>query len=365
MAILATVFVLYFLFLIALLVGWKMAARPVSAQAGGRDPLISVIVPVRNEQAAIGELLRSLDAQDCRNFEVIVVDDGSDDGTVSVVNQSGVSNLRVIENPGTGKKAAITAGVRAARGSLIVTTDGDCVVPPGWLREIRTAFRDHGVEMVFGGVRIAADRTFFTALQAMEFASLVGTGASTSALGVPTMCNGANLAFRKKAFTEVKGYADNLAIPSGDDEFLMRKIHARHPGGIRFLYTPVAVVTTAPQPGVAAFVNQRLRWASKWKYNTSLAARATAVLVVVFQLAFVVNGFLLLTPSIRAAIFLAVVKMILEAAFLLQVCRFLAVRWKWTAFFTLQVVYPPYVIGVAVAAFFRPFEWKRRIFRPS
>jgi hypothetical protein len=55
---------------------------------------------------------------------------------------------------------------------------------------------------------------------------------------------------------------------------------------------------------------------------------------------------------------------ILEAALLLQVCRFLKMRWNWLAFFGLQVLYPLYVVGVGAASFFVPFQWKNRVFKP-
>ncbi|HEX8041287.1 MAG TPA: glycosyltransferase family 2 protein, partial [Chryseosolibacter sp.] len=201
-------------------------------------------------------------------------------------------------------------------------------------------------------------------LQEMEFSSLIGSGASTAALGFPTMCNGANLAFRKKVFSEVKGYDDNLRIPSGDDEFLMRKVNEAYPGSIRFMNKPSSVVRTEVQPGLRAFLNQRIRWASKWRYNSSAFAKALAVLVLVMQICFLGNWILLFSPDVLQALFLVVVKMILEAAFLLQVCRFLETRWNWLAFLVLQVFYPVYVVAVAAASFFVPFQWKNRIFKP-
>ncbi len=365
MLVLTVIFVLYFLLLIAFLVGWKDSAHAVFSPAVGRDPLISVIVPVRNEERTIGNLLSTLAVQEYRNFEVIIVNDDSQDETLWAVSQHQLKNLLVIHNPDKGKKSAIAAGVRAARGSIIVTTDADCKVSPQWLREMRMPFRRPEVMMAFGGVRMEGRHSFFDVLQAMEFASLIGSGASTAALGMPTMCNGANLAFRKKAFQQVGGYAGNSDIPSGDDEFLLRKINEKFSHGIQFVHSPEAIVTTAPQADIAAFVNQRVRWASKWRYNTSLTARLLAVLVVLFQLSFIANWLFIFSPSILHAMFLIVVKMILEAAFLLQVCHFLNIRWNWLAFFCLQVFYPPYVLGVGVASFFRPFEWKHRIFHPE
>ena len=90
-----------------------------------------------------------------------------------------------------------------------------------------------------------------------------------------------------------------------------------------------------------------------------------AVAVVLFQLTFLVNWVLVFTPYILQSFFFIAIKMILEAAVLLQVCRFLSARWNWLAFFTLQVIYPFYVIGVAITSFFRPFEWKHRIYKPE
>jgi poly-beta-1,6-N-acetyl-D-glucosamine synthase len=365
MALLTGLFILYFLLLILMLAGWKMAmSRPVE-EVTSKEPLISVIIPVRNEEMRIGTLLKDLSVQEYKNFEIIVVNDDSEDETLWMVSRYELKNLNVVHNKGKGKKAAITTGIAAARGSIVVTTDADCSVRPQWLKYIRAPFREQKVMMVFGGVRMQGEKRFFDSLQSMEFSSLIGSGASTAALGFPTMCNGANLAFRRNVFSELKGYQDNLDIPSGDDEFLMRKIHKRYPKGVRFINHPDAIVTTGTQDNPEAFLNQRIRWASKWKYNSSRITQAVAVAVVLFQLTFLVNWVLVFTPYILQSFFFIAIKMILEAAVLLQVCRFLSARWNWLAFFTLQVIYPFYVIGVAITSFFRPFEWKHRIYKPE
>ncbi len=364
MIILTVIFVVYFLVLIVLLVGWKKAARHPPLGRGGKESLISVIVAVRNEERVIERLLYSLSGQDYHNFEIIVVNDHSEDDTLGAIARSGVKNVRVIDNLGTGKKDAITAGVRAAKGSIVAMTDADCTVVPGWLKEIREAFRDPRAIFVFGGVRMEGAGSFFDVIQGVEFASLVGVGAATASLGAPTMCNGANLAFRKKAFSDVRGYVGNSNIPSGDDEFLMRKIQVQYPDSIRFLYAKDALVTTIPQPDVRGFLHQRIRWASKWRHNSSLQTRVAAVAVVLFQLTFVANWVCLLTSEVLQSLFLLSLKMIFEAAFLLQVCRFLNVRWKWKVFFALQILYPLYVTWIATASFIRPFVWKDRLFNP-
>lgn len=364
MLIFIAIFIIYFLLLVVFLVGWKRAMQWSTEEVSSTGGLISVIIPVRNEEMTIGNLLEDLSHQDYKRFEIIIVNDHSQDETLWVVNQFKRKSLKVINSKGTGKKAAITSGVEVAKGSVIVTTDADCAVPPGWLSHISSAFRQPDIKMIFGGVRMQGDNSFFGSLQEIEFSSLIGSGASTAALGFPTICNGANLAYRKKAFLDVKGYDGNLHIASGDDEFLMRKIEKRFPRSVRFSNSQAAVVSTKVKPDPEEFFNQRTRWASKWRYNSSLFSAALAVFVLILQVIVLVNWFFLLTPRALQSLFLIAVKMILEAAFLLQVCRFLQVNWNWLAFFSLQLIYPVYVIGVASASFFRSFQWKNRIFKP-
>lgn len=364
MVVLTALFILYFILLVIMLAGWKRAMQEPPASAAGKETFISVIIPVRNEELTIGNLLADLLRQEYAKFEVIVVNDDSGDETLWVVSRFELKNLQVVHSKGKGKKAAITAGVRQAKGTVVVTTDADCSVEPGWLKSIHEQFRNPRVMMAFGAVRMEGAETFFDALQRMEFASLIGSGAATAALRFPTMCNGANLAFRKKVFSEVKGYEGNMDVASGDDEFLMRKVQKRYPGGIHFMNSPEGLVTTRTQPDGHAFLNQRIRWASKWRYNSSGLTKGLALFVLLLQVTFIANWFLVFSAFILHALFLMVIKIILEAAFLLQVCRFLKTPWNWLAFFSLQLLYPLYVVGVGVASFFVPFRWKNRIFKP-
>lgn len=364
MVLLTVIFIVYFLLMIVLLAGWKSAMQEQKSPFFSKDQMISVIVPVRNEEFTIGTLLKDLSAQIFKKFEIIVVNDHSEDETLYILSQSALKNLIIINNEGSGKKAALTSAIRMARGSIIVTTDADCSVSRQWLYQIHEQFRNKRVMMAFGGVRMRGDQGFFSTLQAMEFSSLIGSGAATAALGVPTMCSGANLAFRKAVFLEVKGYQDNLQIPSGDDEFLMRKIQKSYPKGIFFLNNPLAVVTTLAQSSLEEFLNQRIRWASKWRFNSSLAPKLLAVMIVLIQASFFLNWIFVFTALDIQALFILTIKMILEAAFLLQVCRFIDTRWNWLAFFSLQFLYPFYVLIIATGSFFVSFQWKNRIFKP-
>src|SRR5688572_18109496 len=200
-------FFIYLTFVAVLTLGWhKSVKRHVNADHDEK-PLVSIVIPVRNEQAGIGHLLKDIRTQSYQNFEVIVVNDNSRDNTAAIVLNFSSQDPRftLLASRGEGKKVALTTGINASRGEIIVTTDGDCRVKMDWLKAMQKYFQAHGTKMVFGAVRLEGS-SFFSALQSHEFLSLVGTGAATIWYGFPSMCNGANLAFRKATFFEVDGY---------------------------------------------------------------------------------------------------------------------------------------------------------------
>jgi cellulose synthase/poly-beta-1,6-N-acetylglucosamine synthase-like glycosyltransferase len=329
-----------------------------------------VVVAFRDEEAALGTLLRCLSGQRGVNYEVVLVDDGSRDGSVSIVEHfihsrlPGQPAFRLVSNGGEGKKRALMTGIRAASGNVIVTTDADCTMGERWLKGLVATFMDARVQLAAGPVRMLQEGRFFEDLQAVEFASLIGVSGATMAVGRPTMCNGANLAFRKTAFVAVNGYAGNLGIASGDDEFLMRKVFARYPRGLRYVANPAAVVTTQAASTLAAFFRQRVRWASKWRYNSSGFTRAVAVYIFLLQIAWIAAFYLLVVRGGAVWPVALGLRAVLECFFLMPVCSAVGIRWRWFAFLVLQILYPLYVIAVALASFFYKPRWKENDRQP-
>ena len=136
-----------------------MRRRPGHAKAE-RVQLVSVVVAARDESAHIASCLRALLAQDHPQdrYEIIVVDDGSIDGTGHIVREfSGETvSVRLLRTEGPGsKKAALSLGIAEARGEVILTTDADCQVAPGWIRGMVSHFAD-GVGMVIGFSQIGS-----------------------------------------------------------------------------------------------------------------------------------------------------------------------------------------------------------------
>jgi biofilm PGA synthesis N-glycosyltransferase PgaC len=349
---------LYSSLIIILWIGWHKAIQTNPPAAPESVENISVVIPVRNEAHTIKALLDNLQKQQFKNFEVIIVNDHSQDNIHEIIRQHPLKTI-LIDSQGAGKKKALTTGVEAAKSSIIVTTDADCSVTPGWLQSIAFFFRDENVKLGFGGVRMP-QQSFFSILQSIEFASLIGSAAATAAFDKPTMCNGANLAYRKNIFCEVGGYEGNFEISSGDDEFLMRKIHRQYPTGVRFMTSQAAIVETLPQADIRSFIQQRLRWAAKWRHNSSIDTIVLAFFILIAQLSSIVCILNCAISFSLLALALLAGKAFIEMAFLNRVCRFLQISWNWPAFFILQVIYPFYVVGIGVASNFMSNSWKGR-----
>lgn len=359
-----TIFACYFLLLGVLILGWFRTVRTGSQKSRAKSEFfVSIIIPARNERTNIGHLIADLKKQDYTSFEVIVVDDHSEDDTVEVVQGSIERDDRfhILSNSGHGKKTALTLGVHSARGSIVITTDADCRVSAGWISALISAFDNENVKMVIGSVKMEVD-SIFSGLQALEFASLIGSGMAMLSWKYPVMCNGANLAFRRSVFEEVGGYSGNLHIPSGDDEFLMRKILSSYPHGIEPAMNRQAVVTTLPNRTIKELYQQRIRWAGKWSAGHSRVSTMLALFVFCVHLTtFLIPLFLVLRwINIQTCIFLLLGKAILELLFLRNVVRFLGLKWRWLTFGILQVIYPGYVVIIGLLSRFNSFEWKGR-----
>lgn len=359
-----TVFTIYFLFLILLMIGWGISSK--QSIADHRFYFLSVIIPFRNEEKNLPILINTLRKLDYPKdqFEILLINDHSTDNSELNAKQltGDFPNFKIISATSNGKKLAIAQGVEVSSGEIIVTTDADCELPVEWLKSTNKQFQDQSIKMIVGAVRIKSNNTFFSKLQATEFSSLIGSAGATLNLGFPTMCNGANLSYRKEVFREIKGFDGNVHIASGDDEFLMRKVTEKFGAkSLKFLKNPTAIVTTCPQVALKDFLLQRIRWAGKWRHNSSRITKIIAVFVLLFQVSWLLAIGSVFIQPIHTTIFgLLSFKILLEVFFLFKVSKFMRQRFYWGAFLLLQILYPLYVIVVGVFSNVISVSWKER-----
>lgn len=233
---------------------------------------VCVVIPARNEARRLAACIESVRAQNypISLFDIIVVDDHSTDDTAAIAARyADVCLIRLADVlqgedlPKAYKKKAIETAIAHTQRELIVTTDADCTMPTDWLRNIVHGYETKQAHIIAAPVQYVRARTFVERFQTLDFIGMmVATGASLH-LRLATMCNGANLAYRRQTFYEVGGFAGIDHLASGDDMLLMAKIAQSYPNGIIFLKQLSATVSTYAQPTWADFAQQRLRWASK------------------------------------------------------------------------------------------------------
>ena len=352
-----SIFCAYGLWLTVMIVSWYRIT-PVCKKVPA-EPDFAVVVPFRNERDHLPALIDSLKKMDFDTSRLVIylVDDHSDD---QYVLPDLPSHFKLVKLPDhlQSKKSAISLGVSMAQADIIVTTDADCTVPPGWLQIVASHFSDDKVQLVFGGVKLQPAHHLPGALQCIEFASLIGVGAASWQIGQPIMCNGANMAFRKQAFAAVGGYHGNEHIPSGDDEFLLSKINRHYPKAIRYMKSEEAVVATLPQASLKAFYHQRIRWSGKWSANVSTYKLLVMLLLLLSSIATViamVSSFY--EPSMMVS---WGGKVLLDFLFLFLVFKGLGQRMNIWYFLLVQIVYPWYTLFFAVATHTKTYRWKGR-----
>ena len=330
---------------------------------------ISVIIPVRNESENIIQLLENLKQQDYDKhaYEVIIVNDHSQDETVEKVTATIKSekSFRLIHlTEQQGKKAASTLGVQQAKGAYILCTDGDCSVPKSWISTYAAYIAAHQPHMISGPVKMTGSR-FFDKVQSMDFSALLAFGATSLQHGMATICNGANMAYRKASFEEVGGYTGNEHLASGDDEFLLQKIFARYGEKVLFMKSQTAIVETLPKFNLKDFLQQRMRWSSKWRFYDGFWMRATWIFTFFdFMSVFALTGAMLLNyVNWGPGLLLILIRWLSEGWYMKGPSDFLRIKRNTFHMVTVSFIYPFYVLFLGFASIFGSYSWKGRKYR--
>lgn len=356
--------VFYFVLISTFYVGWQRTLffdlkSEVDYQM---KPTISVVVACKNEESNLPKLVESLASQSYSCFEVVLVDDHSTDCTLNLMNNSSVafSQIKVLSSTGFGKKNALKEGILAASGELIITTDADCIPGNDWLRTVVDFQVATPSDLIICPVKFSDSSGLFSKLQTLEFASLVASGGGAAGAGMPIMCNGANLCFTKKIWLDCQSEL-HFEEQSGDDMFLLQSIKKRK-GVIRFLKAKTAFLETASSRTLSEFFHQRSRWTSKSPVYTDYHIIASALIILGISVWQLVLLFLSFHNHLALTLFCTVffLKYVLDVLFLSKVSEFFQLSKVWSNSLLLSVIYPWYIVSVAVKGLcFKSNQWKR------
>ncbi|WP_052260427.1 bifunctional polysaccharide deacetylase/glycosyltransferase family 2 protein [Pseudarthrobacter phenanthrenivorans] len=224
-------------------------------------PLVSVVLPVFNEEPVVFKTLEALKASDYPNFEVVAVDDGSSDGTLDVLNSYAGAwpQLRVYTQANTGKPAASNHGIMESRGEVIVTLDGDTLFEPQTIRMLARHFTVPSgakeVGAVAGHVKVGNRRNLVAGWQSLEYLSgMCVTRMAEGLMGAISIVPGACAAWRKDALVKAGGYSDATLAEDADLTLSLQQM------GYSITQENRAVAWTEAPLTLRGLFKQRLRW---------------------------------------------------------------------------------------------------------
>ncbi|MFN3215375.1 MAG: bifunctional polysaccharide deacetylase/glycosyltransferase family 2 protein [Acidimicrobiales bacterium] len=255
---------------------------------------VTVIVPAYNEAIGIAATLRSIEASDHDDLEVIVVDDGSTDATADVVRDLRLPRTRLIAKGNGGKASALNVGLGHATGEVVVMIDGDTVLEPSTIATIAAPFANPEVGAVSGNPKIGNPDRLLTRLQVSEY--LLASSLERRLLapaGLITTVPGAIGAWRRSAVREA-GFVSTDTLAEDTDLTI-----AVGRGGWRVEYAPQARAWTEAPSTWRAFYNQRVRWTfgtlqALWKHRDAAFDRGSGAQIGRFAMPYMaVSGYLL------------------------------------------------------------------------
>ena len=329
----------------------------------------SIVIPARNEAANIKACVDSIMQQDypVAAFEVIVIDDFSEDDTAFIVEalHHQYANVHLMKlsdffKPGeltAFKKKAIEKAVSQAKGDWIITTDADCVVPKRWLHLYNQYIIAHEPVFVAAPVMFMKTKGVLNQFQILDFLALQGITAAAVGAGKHSMSNGANLAFEKAAFIAVGGYQGVDHIASGDDMFLMHKMKQTLAKPTGYLFHPDAIVLTEAMGTWKDFIMQRIRWASKARYYDDRSIFWVLLLVYLFNLSFLL---MFLLGDFKSLIIALAFKTFFELFFLDPVAQFFHKKEELRYFPLYQPIHILYNIVAGLFGQIKTYTWKGR-----
>ena len=238
---------IYYWFIFSRLAFYNAAKRPVSDE---KKP-VSVVICAKNEYHNLVRFLPLVLEQDYPEFEVIVVNDASDDDTFYLLRELSdkhahlkVVNLHQNLNFYVGKKFPLSIGIKSAKYPTLLLTDADCYpAGPNWIESMQSVFTDK-TEIVLGYGAYLTQPGLLNSLIRFDTLNVAMQYMSLALCRLPYMGVGRNLSYHKELFHKVGGFVEHYKISSGDDDLFINQVA----DGVNTRIQPAAEATTYSRP---------------------------------------------------------------------------------------------------------------------
>lgn len=202
---------------------------------------ISVVIPVLNEEKRISDTLEALSNGTQTPLEIIVVDGGSSDHTVSIIKQY-YPDVILLRNPDRTAAAGRNIGIKKAKGDVVAFTDGDCIVDKNWLKNIKNYFEENKIDGLGGKVLNAEPENHYEEYWGNLAWNLIMNFPDTSYEVQEKKLNDAfvtaNCAYKKELLYRLKGFSKFFANNAEDVDLCWRAIDK----GAKLIYVPDVVI---------------------------------------------------------------------------------------------------------------------------
>lgn len=333
---------------------------------------VSIIVPARNEEDNIANCLSALVSQEYPEdkYEIIVVDDRSEDGTPEVVSSfiaqhNNIRLIRVTDPPPeiSPRKNALNLGVKNSSGEIVFSTDADCRPKPTWIPGMIRHF-DQDVGLVAGFSPIERDQNespLWEKLLSLDSLALASLSAGGIGLGIGLICPGRNLAYRREVYEQIGGFGKTGRVVSGDYTLLLQSVIKDTDWKVGYASSEETHVPTNLPSGIEDFINQRRRHASTGlHYPKWLTLPLISVYIYSLLLLVTVPVSLINLHEFSIPLFSLGVKALFEFLLILKGAYLLG-KPDLLRYFPLgEILHIPYVVVFGAWGSFGKFWWKER-----
>lgn len=235
-------------------------------------PPMSIIVAARNEAERLPALLEALTRQTHPDYEIVIVDDASDDDSHRIIRSWQARDARIrlvkVEEPlEPRKKRALALGIEAASHELLALTDADCTPPPSWLEgAARILANDSGNLLLVGYSPFRSSAGLLNRFSRYETLLTGQLTAAAIGLARPYMAVGRSMFYSKALFHRTGGFSATLKSLSGDDDLFVQQVHARRTGRVVQLFGAESYVPTYAPATLRQWIRQKIRHTSAGRF---------------------------------------------------------------------------------------------------
>jgi cellulose synthase/poly-beta-1,6-N-acetylglucosamine synthase-like glycosyltransferase len=274
---------------------------------------VSLIIPARNEEGSLPALLLSLEKQTEQDFELILVNDRSEDATATIMEQFRARyphktvTIHLEENPQTvnPKQYALSRGIMEASGELLLFTDADCKISDRWVELMVLFLRQPETDLVFAPVYTQPGSAFLTNYQTFDHIYRYFYTAGCAGMNMATGGFGNNLGVRKTALERIGGY-DTVRYTVTEDAALISSIREYAAERIHGLTGDEVAVISTPQPSWRKLTQQELRWSSGAFFSPDIQTRLGYGAVMLFLAGAVISLFVIPFLPIMAVLSISI-----------------------------------------------------------